>query len=268
MIYLERPPCVALAHLVRCYWLVEQAHASAASPQVIFPDGCMELIVHFRVPAASRHGAGPLIDHPGAFVGGQLTRSVEVRPRGPLGMLGVRFWPFGAQPLLGVPMDELAGQSVALDDLPGNDGACLHDQLMDAPDHSHRFRCVEAFLLARARRACAVHPVAREYLARLRQHDVPPRVRDVSRSMGVAPRQLNRVLRRSVGLAAKPLARIVRFQNALRLMRAGRGLRLTDVAHHAGFFDQAHFTREFRDITGLAPGAMLRREETFPGALA
>jgi AraC-like DNA-binding protein len=53
-----------------------------------------------------------------------------------------------------------------------------------------------------------------------------------------------------------------------RIALAQRGLAdgadIAAVALEAGFADQAHLTRHLRRLTGLTPGAMRRRECTFP----
>jgi AraC-like DNA-binding protein len=55
-------------------------------------------------------------------------------------------------------------------------------------------------------------------------------------------------------MAPKPLARLVRFDRAVRLLRAGSAKSLTEVAQASGYFDQAHFIREFRAFSGGTPG--------------
>ncbi|HMV70392.1 MAG TPA: helix-turn-helix domain-containing protein, partial [Myxococcota bacterium] len=56
-----------------------------------------------------------------------------------------------------------------------------------------------------------------------------------------------------VGLSPKVIARITRFQAALRSLMRDPGVSLADVALEAGYFDQAHFIRDFRRMTGGVP---------------
>ena len=56
-----------------------------------------------------------------------------------------------------------------------------------------------------------------------------------------------------MGVAPSQYLRLSRFVRALHLMRGT--LTLTEVAHAAHYFDQAHFCRDFKAIAGTTPGA-------------
>jgi AraC-like DNA-binding protein len=79
---------------------------------------------------------------------------------------------------------------------------------------------------------------------------------------GASLRHLERQFREDVGLTPKTFSRIVRLQAALRRVRQGSPL--TDVALGCGFYDQAHMTRDFRELASMSPGAW----QTHAGDLA
>ena len=71
-------------------------------------------------------------------------------------------------------------------------------------------------------------------------------------------RQLSRVFREQLGFGPKSLVRLGRFQLALRLLD-GQGRRsVAAVALRAGYYDQAHLTRDFRLFAGVGPARYLR----------
>jgi AraC-like DNA-binding protein len=67
-------------------------------------------------------------------------------------------------------------------------------------------------------------------------------------------------MREHVGLAPRDFRRIVRVQDAIRRLRGAPARRLGRIALEAGYFDHAHFCREFRRTTGVSPSAFLARE--------
>lgn len=67
---------------------------------------------------------------------------------------------------------------------------------------------------------------------------------------GVSSRQLHRLFLRWVGLSPKTFAGILQFHRALRLLDAG--LSIAGTAHEAGYADQAHMTRRFRQLGGFS----------------
>ncbi|WP_308290696.1 helix-turn-helix domain-containing protein [Micromonospora sp. RL09-050-HVF-A] len=75
--------------------------------------------------------------------------------------------------------------------------------------------------------------------------------------VGLGPRALHRRSQALFGYGPKTLARILRLRRALTL--AGRGVGLAEVAARAGYADQAHFTRDARDLAGVPPTTLLAR---------
>ncbi len=202
------------------------------------------------------------------MIGGQITQSIAIRPTGPIGMLGVRSHPFGTQPLLKLPMDSLAGETVNAADLLGSAAADTVERLMTAGGVEARFDVVESFLLQLLHRANAVDPLARASIDALTTSHGAVAVHRLAADLQVSPRHLNRVLRRQVGLGAKSFARIMRLQFAPKAVRNGEATTLTDAACAAGYFDQAHFIRGFRAFCGTSPGRLIGERHVLADAFA
>ena len=73
----------------------------------------------------------------------------------------------------------------------------------------------------------------------------------IARDLGWSRRHLTEQFTRAVGVSPKTYARIVRFDRARSLIAAGGSL--GDVALDAGYYDQAHLNRDFREFAGAAP---------------
>jgi AraC-like DNA-binding protein len=99
-----------------------------------------------------------------------------------------------------------------------------------------------------------MHPAVAHALAP-RAANVPSRERvaDVQRASGYSPRHFIALFRSAVGLNPKHYYRIRRFNFAVRTLAAGDGQGFGDIAAAAGYSDQAHLTREFREFTGITP---------------
>ena len=77
----------------------------------------------------------------------------------------------------------------------------------------------------------------------------------------ISGRQLRRKFQHHVGLTPKQYSNIVRFHVANRLLKQRPEMTLTDVAHHSGYFDLAHFTNAIQEISGISPTDMLRFDQ-------
>jgi AraC-like DNA-binding protein len=174
------------------------------------------------------------------------------KPQG--AVVGVSFRPGAAGALLGTSMQELADRHVALDAIWGARGVHLRDRLMSAAGPRDMFRLLEYSLTARIQRPLLIHPaVVRALAPTPAGASSLQKVADLQRASGYSPRHFIALFRSAVGLNPKHYFRIRRFNFAVRLMAAGGGQGLGDIAAAAGYSDQAHLAREFREFAGVAP---------------
>ncbi len=98
----------------------------------------------------------------------------------------------------------------------------------------------------------------------LHEHPEVTRVREVAAELGMSERSLQRLVEQRVGLSPKWLIQRRRLHDAVEALKAGTGASLADVAADLGYTDQAHFTHDFRTVTGMTPGEYLRDQPTTP----
>jgi len=93
-------------------------------------------------------------------------------------------------------------------------------------------------------------------VAWLGEHPEVTRVDEVAREAGLSERSLQRLVEQRIGLTPKWLLQRRRLHDAVEALKAGRGT-LAEVAADLGYADQAHFTHDFRTVTGMTPGHYL-----------
>lgn len=180
-------------------------------------------------------------------------------------IMGVHFRPGGLRALLGLPAAELAECQVDLAHVWDEDGGALRDRLVAATTVRARFQIMEVTLRRRlaptqAEAADAVVSFAVGELESGRAR----RVEDVMARTGYSARHFNRLFTDAVGLAPKVYHRVQRFRRVLRELHGPRPRELVDLAMDAGYYDQAHFTHDFRRLAGCTPAEYLRRRPDNP----
>jgi AraC-like DNA-binding protein len=93
------------------------------------------------------------------------------------------------------------------------------------------------------------------------QHLARPgaRVGPVARELGISERQLHRRCVAAVGYGPVLLRRVLRFRRFVSRVDAGPVPDdLAGLAAETGYADQAHLTRESRELAGLTPAALAR----------
>jgi AraC-like DNA-binding protein len=235
--YLEQPPPAPLAPWVECVWTVESAEAIPAYG--VAPDGCLDIISSSE----------------GLRVVGAMTVERRYDFAGPTRICGLRFRPGMAGDFLEAPPAELTNQELPLEDLWGSPARALADRIAGAPSLT-----AAAAELARALRPpeTGPDPVAKAIAAMAAAHgDVD--VDAVASHANLSPRQFRRRCLEAAGLTPKHLCRILRFRHAAGLAACAPGLPWALIAADAGYFDQAHLIRDFREFTGRSPMAVFSK---------
>jgi AraC-like DNA-binding protein len=159
----------------------------------------------------------------------------------------------------GIPADCLGTTAVPLDALVGQAAlARLQDELHHAGDFRGRVRVLEEFLLRRpGTGARALPPLPSLSFDRLFQP-----VDVLAADLGLGVRQFERRFLAHHGVALRDYRRLARFTQALSVLMRSQGRpSLALAAYDAGYVDQAHFSRDFRQFMGDTPSGFLAGRE-------
>lgn len=190
---------------------------------------------------------------PRSFVHGQIRKFIEVQPTGRIGIFAVRFQPSGLQPFLEFGAGELTEQNIEVSDIWGKDGDILADRILNAFTDMERIHILETFLLSRLEETTHMQARIDYCVYTILQSAGMVTVDRLAEETGIGRRYLERGFMAQVGLSPKVLSRIIRFQNVLRMIEKKQFSTMTLLAYEGGFYDQAHFIRDFREFTGMNP---------------
>lgn len=157
-----------------------------------------------------------------------------------------------------MPLSELQGACVSLDDVFGPDGARLAVRLRELGGWDGRFDALEEFLLARMAVGPSPDPAIEWAWRRLGEASGRVRVQSLAVELGCSRRYLLRRFREQIGLPPKTVARLLRFAEVRRAIERDP-LRWSQVAVDAGYADQSHLNREFQQLAGTTPTDFVAR---------
>lgn len=243
-----------LRPFIKCYWSLEAPAADKPERQRIVPDGCMEMIIHYGDLYQQYLPDGHSVMQPRGFVFGQITTALEIGPSGTTGIIAARFQPEGFFPFSTLPVTALADKATPLNTLFGEEGAALETMVLQAPDNQTRIGILDRFFLSKLQTAEAAERVATAAVQALLESREHNNIHSLSGQLQVHRRRLERKFIAATGLSPKQFSKIARLQAALKLISTGEYTSLTALALEAGYYDQAHFIRDFREFTGVSPG--------------
>lgn len=246
-------PCHALRPYISRYWCWD------AEPELptMLPGTGAELMFHYARPIYIQQKNGT--SH-------SLPRSVLLSPRGgrsllvadePAGFVSVRFRSGALRHFCRMPPGELIDQQLSATDLWGPDGRQVETQVCAAGRLTERIRLIENFLLAQLQRCQqSSHGWLDDAFHQLYYHQSGSLDQAVARS-GVSIRQFQKIFTQYAGVSPKYFQRVARMEVIVRKLLLTQNRRYLDLALDSGFYDQAHFIKDFRNFTGATPSHFL-----------
>lgn len=171
----------------------------------------------------------------------------------------IDFTPIGAYLFLQRPMRELANRAVELEDVLGSEAAELRERLIATEGWDERFAIAEGFVARRIDCARAASPAVGWAWRQLEASGGRANIGALASEIGWSRKHLAAQFHAQIGMAPKTLARVLRFKQALDMIASGAKLHWSHLAARCGYYDQAHFIRDFRQFTGVTPGEYLTR---------
>jgi AraC-like DNA-binding protein len=200
------------------------------------------------------------------YLPGQITdQQIEVRIARSDLVIFCEFAATGRHRLLGLPGDAFVGETPALA------VACPEYEPLaracfvagpDAPRSVH-LREVNDFFSRLAEQARPPDPEVERAVAMFEAANGAVRVAAVCAEVGLSPRQLNRRFTHVVGVGPKFFGQILQINWVVSLLYADDTPSLTEIAHEAGFYDQAHFNHAMQQFFSEGPREFLQSDHVF-----
>jgi AraC-like DNA-binding protein len=254
-----RPPHPRLAGYVLGYTgYVEHTRLVMRRREVPFAG--VPVIISFgpsiRVAGAS---ASPDWSQYRSFVAGLDDRFALTEYSGAQHGLEVRFTPLGAYRFFGVSMRALANRVVHLQDVLGAQADRIAGQLQETPSWEERFGLLERLIASRFEASRAPSTGVAWAWRRIQASGGNIDIGTLAREIGCSRKYLITRFHDEIGLAPKLVARIQRFHRVQHLLDSRPDVSWVEIACRCGYYDQAHFNRDFRQFAGCTPSELLRR---------
>ena len=243
-------PAADLAPWVENHWVLRWSLPDGVRfPSQVLPHPTTNLTVERGV---RRPGTPPAA----VLVTGPVTRRFDVETVGRGWVWGVRFRPGGFAALTGAEASALAERTVAAREVLAPAVVARLDLLEDTGGALEEYRVrVEAALrpLAVGLPPDPEHALVLAVVADMLADRTLVRVAQVTERHGLPVRRLQRLFARYVGVGPKWALARYRMHDVVSALDAGRQGSLADLAAEHGWYDQAHFTRDFRALVGVTP---------------
>lgn len=258
MIYRTFPPHPDLASLVNCFWTLEVPAEDDPQKQRIIPDGCIEMVFILGDDIKRYISEDEFILQPRSMVLGQIIEPFYVEPAGSVNTFAVRFYPYGFANFIAEPIKNLVNKETSIDLLFGEASAKeLEQKILRAADTKQRIEYIEEFLFEKLEDKTTVDKVIKTTIDTLLSTKGGTPINQILKQSLSEKRQLERKFQKQIGLSPKQLSKVIRLQTALKMLLSEDADNLSSIAYESGYYDQAHFIKDFKEFTGISPREFL-----------
>lgn len=267
MFYKEYLPPAGLNKYIKCFWVLEHDYTEKLHTyEHLWAGVHTELIFSFGMPYYKKddHKQDKL---PGNFVIFPFKQQLLLYSDGFTGLAAVRFQPWAIHKFINEPIGSLMGKIIGANELLGKDAMLLNRQL-NGQSREGKVHTLANYLTARVQafqdKEIASQPIAQEITALKGMVNV----KELAEKFNKNQRRIERFFISEIGISAKLFARIIRFNNARELLAQNPKAQLAGVAYQMGYADQAHFSKNFKELFGITPAEFKRRVLSFYEATA
>ncbi|SDM52847.1 Helix-turn-helix domain-containing protein [Pedobacter steynii] len=219
----------------------------------VLPDTCVELFVNYTSTPIAIIGDEL---HKRSIISFRMSRPMDIQMRKGAGCLAVCFYPGMAYKFFHLPMQMLTDTNAALSDVWNNLAEEIEDKMASARNNDTRVFMVQHYLLRQLTRAKNDLQVA-YCLQQVQSAAGLISVSKLTNDTGISQRHLSRKFQQYIGLSPKEYLRVSRFIQSLTHLKKHPVLSLTEIACKSGYYDQAHFNRDYKTYTGGTPSELV-----------
>ncbi|KOY86108.1 transcriptional regulator [bacterium 336/3] len=247
VVYREELPQNDLQHIIYCYWELKTTESLQTSFSYrVVADGCIDIFFQLHEPTEN-------------FVMGFCKKYTEFLLDNTFHYIGVRFFPTMFPALFDIDAKELSNRFERLEgvvkeisDFIKNNfsGENSFEEVKTKLNKYFMIFLHKTTLSIDTRFQKAFHTILKNFGIVNIQIDL---------DIGLSPRQLRRYFEFYVGDTAKTFSQVVRFQSILNAKPSTQSLRENKVFFDLGYYDQAHFIKEFKNFYGVTPSKAFGR---------
>lgn len=199
---------------------------------------------------------------------GHTKSSYSVSSKGKLKGIGVYFEPAALCQLLRLSLDKITGTSITVSELEDKEFSTIAEKIMHIHNVHQCISLLDDFFLKKAIKTDLRRTDMDFAISYVRRYNGDIAISDIADRLNISIRTLERRFMRYIGLTPKQYAKIIRINSVMRMMNSPGLNRLTDIAYQFGYYDQTHFIKEFKSVTGTKPTGFVIQSVPFSQGLS
>ena len=219
----------------------------------LFPKGIFEIVfqstAHFQHNTAYSSGWET---RPKNFIGGLHNKTYHVKPNGKSSFcVVVEFKPNTAKSFIPCKLHDFQNSVIDVFEIWGNSSVKLSQQMGEEKDDLKKVELIENYLLDKfiARKESVIDYAVSYILA----SNGFVGINELASKVSLSPAQFRKRFKEEIGISPSQYCKIVRINTTLSIFEKNYQKPLTELTYSLGYFDQSHFIKDFKSVTGASP---------------
>jgi AraC-like DNA-binding protein len=240
-------PDDSVSNIIYCYWeLKTNERLQDPFTYRVVADGCIDIFFQLDNPSEN-------------FAMGFCKKFTEFPLDNCFHYIGIRFLPTSFPILFKVDAKELSNRFERLELVSNETSRFIADSFSSADDFGNIKRKLDAyFIKVNANTNTVLDDRFKNALSVILKNFGVVNIQ-TDLDIGLSQRQLRRYFEFYIGDTAKTFSQVVRFQNILNAKPSTQSLRQNKMFFDLGYYDQAHFIKEFKNFYGVTPSKAFGR---------
>ncbi|MES1249370.1 MAG: AraC family transcriptional regulator [Chitinophaga rupis] len=223
--------------------------------EVFYPSGYVDLVINISEGSATTIIDGRSRKTPGVEVLGHLTLPSRLTVTKGTSVLIARIYPYASSLFFTSSMSAFTNYATDAYGIFSREVNDFYYSLMEAGSLQQKVATLDRFLigkLAKNERQYKKSKVIEQVCGFICLNGDAFDSKALSKSYGLSERYIEKLFVDMVGISTSAYFSVHRFNKSLDLVLSS-GLPLTSIAYDCGYYDQAHFIKEFKKFTGITP---------------
>lgn len=232
--YREIKPINQLKKYIQSYWIISDIQEDSVIS--VEPDGCFDIVIDIADDGINT-----------VTLSGIWEEIVKVKLIPGVTTVGVRFFPNSLETFFSLNISEIKNATTRYEkSMRKSDNGLDIGILYTSNSVEEITSFFDIYFLAfiNSNRPNSVFDI-------IHQIESDSKVKNLAELVPMSTRQLNRLFQKSFGITTKNYINIIRFIKAKEMLLEGKSQ--TEIAHECGYYDQSHFSKEFKKYTQVTP---------------
>lgn len=221
------------------------------------PDGYFEIGFNLgsdNIKFASTAIEGIQLKNPYSYFYAQGSSSSYLFATGHLSIMIVKIYPWAATLLTGIELHELVDRTVSLENVLGKEVRFLEEKILGSRFFARQVELLQLFLIEKV---YGQNKTVNNRLMHLTQLIFNAKgrfkIHELASFTHTTERTIQRLFKQEYGISPKQLSQQIRLRYFAAQLAKTPTKNFTELAIQCGYYDQAHFNRDFKSIVKITP---------------